>query len=73
MASDRREHGGAGVLSGSPVRSRHGWSWQQPARRAIERDDDAVELWKKGPGHGEKHRGGARCRGSCAPTRPGSR
>ncbi len=22
---------------------RHGWSWQQPARRAIERDDDAVE------------------------------
>ncbi|MEU8703175.1 winged helix-turn-helix domain-containing protein [Streptomyces sp. NPDC048680] len=27
---------------------RHGWSWQQPARRAIERDDGAVELWKKG-------------------------
>jgi transposase len=26
---------------------RHGWSWQQPARRAIERDEDAVELWKK--------------------------
>ncbi|MFD7446410.1 winged helix-turn-helix domain-containing protein [Streptomyces sp. NPDC059909] len=25
---------------------RHGWSWQQPTRRAIERDDDAVELWK---------------------------
>ena len=25
----------------------HGWSWQQPARRAIERDDDAVEVWKK--------------------------
>ncbi|MFJ2722812.1 winged helix-turn-helix domain-containing protein [Streptomyces sp. NPDC087437] len=23
---------------------RHGWSWQQPTRRAIERDDDAVEL-----------------------------
>ncbi len=23
---------------------RHGWSWQQPARRAIERDDAAVEL-----------------------------
>ncbi|WP_455568809.1 IS630 family transposase [Streptomyces exfoliatus] len=22
---------------------RHGWSWQQPARRAIERDDQAVE------------------------------
>ncbi|WP_434098217.1 IS630 family transposase [Streptomyces mirabilis] len=27
---------------------RHGWSWQQPTHRAIERDDDAVELWKKG-------------------------
>ncbi|MFF3608827.1 winged helix-turn-helix domain-containing protein [Streptomyces sp. NPDC002463] len=26
---------------------RHGWSWQQPARRAIERDDQAVEVWKK--------------------------
>jgi transposase len=26
---------------------RYGWSWQQPARRAIERDDDAVELWKR--------------------------
>ncbi|WP_371600878.1 winged helix-turn-helix domain-containing protein [Streptomyces sp. NBC_00564] len=26
---------------------RHSWSWQQPARRAIERDDAAVELWKK--------------------------
>ncbi|WP_405594756.1 winged helix-turn-helix domain-containing protein [Streptomyces sp. NBC_01092] len=25
---------------------RHGWSWQ-PARRAIERDDAAVDLWKK--------------------------
>ncbi|MFD8301330.1 IS630 family transposase [Streptomyces sp. NPDC059690] len=23
---------------------RHGWSWQQPARRSIERDDDAVEV-----------------------------
>ncbi|MFF9488125.1 winged helix-turn-helix domain-containing protein [Streptomyces sp. NPDC014676] len=26
---------------------RHRWSWQQPARRAIERDDDAIEVWKK--------------------------
>ncbi|MFG3137650.1 winged helix-turn-helix domain-containing protein [Streptomyces sp. NPDC048211] len=26
---------------------RHGWSWQQPARRAIERDDDAVEVWRE--------------------------
>ncbi|MEV7941905.1 winged helix-turn-helix domain-containing protein [Kitasatospora sp. NPDC088264] len=26
---------------------RHGWSWQAPARRALERDEDAVELWKQ--------------------------
>ncbi|WP_323138318.1 MULTISPECIES: winged helix-turn-helix domain-containing protein [unclassified Streptomyces] len=26
---------------------RHSWSWHQPARRAIERNDDAVELRKK--------------------------
>lgn len=26
---------------------RHGWSWQQPTRRAIERDDQAVELWRQ--------------------------
>ncbi|MEU0205881.1 winged helix-turn-helix domain-containing protein [Streptomyces canus] len=26
---------------------RHGWSWRQPARRAIERDDEAVEVWKR--------------------------
>ncbi|MFB7868141.1 winged helix-turn-helix domain-containing protein [Streptomyces sp. NPDC056069] len=26
---------------------RHGWSWQAPARRALARDEHAVELWKK--------------------------
>ncbi|WP_417851942.1 helix-turn-helix domain-containing protein [Streptomyces lutosisoli] len=26
---------------------RHGWSWQQPIRRAIERDDAVLELWKE--------------------------
>ncbi|MEU8495961.1 winged helix-turn-helix domain-containing protein [Streptomyces lavendulae] len=26
---------------------RHGWSWQAPAHRALERDEHAVELWKK--------------------------
>ncbi|MFB7867843.1 winged helix-turn-helix domain-containing protein [Streptomyces sp. NPDC056069] len=26
---------------------RHGWSWQVPSRRALERDEHAVELWKK--------------------------
>lgn len=26
---------------------RHGWSWQSPTRRAAERDEHAVQLWKK--------------------------
>ncbi|MGW7031473.1 helix-turn-helix domain-containing protein [Streptomyces xanthophaeus] len=26
---------------------RHGWSWQAPSRRALERDEHAAELWKK--------------------------
>jgi putative transposase len=26
---------------------RHGWSWQCPARRALERDEQAVGLWRK--------------------------
>ncbi|MFE9139576.1 winged helix-turn-helix domain-containing protein [Streptomyces sp. NPDC007355] len=26
---------------------RHGWPWQAPVRRALERDEQAVELWKK--------------------------
>ncbi|MFD8723515.1 winged helix-turn-helix domain-containing protein [Streptomyces sp. NPDC059629] len=25
---------------------RHGWSAQVPLRRAIERDDEAIEVWK---------------------------
>ncbi|WP_260693927.1 MULTISPECIES: hypothetical protein [unclassified Streptomyces] len=25
----------------------HGWSWKQPAWRAIEREDTAVQLWQK--------------------------
>ncbi|MFF6903751.1 winged helix-turn-helix domain-containing protein [Streptomyces hydrogenans] len=52
---------------------RQGWSWQQPARRAIERDDDAVEVWKKetwprvrGPRRSAKP-------GSSSRTRPDSR
>jgi len=26
---------------------RNGWSWQAPVRRAVERDEAAIELWKK--------------------------
>ncbi|MFB9582196.1 winged helix-turn-helix domain-containing protein [Streptomyces goshikiensis] len=38
----------------------HGWSWQAPARRALERDEHAVELWKKEVWPRVKPRGGVR-------------
>lgn len=52
---------------------RHGWSWQQPARRAMERDDSAIELWKKDtwPRVKAPRRPGAP--GSSSRTKPGSR
>ncbi|MET9788509.1 winged helix-turn-helix domain-containing protein [Streptomyces canus] len=37
----------AGRTSTWALLRRHGWSWQQPACRAIERDGAAVGLWKK--------------------------
>ncbi|MET7696002.1 winged helix-turn-helix domain-containing protein [Streptomyces sp. NPDC005483] len=52
---------------------RHGWSWQSPARRALERDDHAVELWKKDVWpqvEGPRRRSGP---GLSSRTRPGSR
>ncbi|WP_435843414.1 IS630 family transposase [Streptomyces hirsutus] len=39
---------------------RHGWSWQQPARRAIERDDEAVEPVEEGGLAGGKRAAAAR-------------
>ncbi|MFE7665320.1 winged helix-turn-helix domain-containing protein [Streptomyces celluloflavus] len=52
---------------------RHGWSWQQPARRATERDDEAVELWKKEVWPQVKARRRPAAPGSSARTRPASR
>ncbi|WUA38952.1 winged helix-turn-helix domain-containing protein (plasmid) [Streptomyces sp. NBC_01369] len=52
---------------------RHGWSWQQPARRAIERDDEAVELWKKEVWPQVKVRRRPAGPGSSVRTRPASR
>ncbi|MBT2509813.1 winged helix-turn-helix domain-containing protein [Streptomyces sp. ISL-98] len=52
---------------------RHGWSWQQPARRAIERDDEAVELWKKEVWPRVKAPRRSAGPGSSARTRPVSR
>ncbi|MFD8386087.1 winged helix-turn-helix domain-containing protein [Streptomyces sp. NPDC059679] len=52
---------------------RHGWSWQQPTGRAIERDADAVEVWKKEawPRVGAPRQSAAP--GSSSRTKPGSR
>jgi transposase len=52
---------------------RRGWSWQQPARRAIERDEDAVELWTKEVWPRVRAPRRRRVPGSSSPTRPGSR
>ncbi|MEW2426204.1 winged helix-turn-helix domain-containing protein [Streptomyces nigra] len=52
---------------------RHGWSWQQPARRAIERDGDAVEVWKKETWPRVRAPRRSAAPGSCSRTRPGSR
>ncbi|MFD9882622.1 winged helix-turn-helix domain-containing protein [Streptomyces alboflavus] len=52
---------------------RHGWSCQQPARRAIERDDDAVEVWRKETWPRVKGPRRSVVPGSSSKTRPGSR
>ncbi|MFD9824974.1 helix-turn-helix domain-containing protein [Streptomyces violascens] len=31
---------------------RHGWSCQVPVRRAMERDEEAIEVWKARRGRG---------------------
>ncbi|MEU9397999.1 winged helix-turn-helix domain-containing protein [Streptomyces sp. NPDC048324] len=43
----RRFHVSYTVEGTRQLLKRHGWPRQQPARRAIERDDEAVEPWKK--------------------------
>ncbi|MEW2051754.1 winged helix-turn-helix domain-containing protein [Streptomyces sp. NPDC005476] len=50
---------------------RHGWSWQSAARRALERDEDAVELWKKDVW--PQVEGPRRRSGPGSSSRPGSR
>ncbi|MEV7082782.1 winged helix-turn-helix domain-containing protein [Streptomyces sp. NPDC093516] len=52
---------------------RHGWSWQQPALRAIERDDDAVEVRKKETWPRVRASRRSAARGSSSRTRPDSR
>jgi putative transposase len=52
---------------------RHGWSWQSPARRALERDEHAVELWKKDVWPQVEAPRRRSMPGSSSKTRPGSR
>jgi transposase len=52
---------------------RHGWSWQQPTRRAIERDDSAIEVWREVTWPQVKASRRSRTPGSSSRTRPGSR
>ncbi|MEU0040626.1 winged helix-turn-helix domain-containing protein [Streptomyces sp. NPDC006333] len=52
---------------------RHGWSRQQPTRRAIERDDDAVEVWKKETWPRVRASRRSAAPGPSSRTRPGSR
>ncbi|MEE1939979.1 winged helix-turn-helix domain-containing protein [Streptomyces sp. TRM 70361] len=52
---------------------RHGWSWQQPARRATERNEGAVEVWKKETWPEVKGWRRPPAPGSSSRTSPGSR
>lgn len=51
---------------------RHGWSHQVPARRALERDDDAVAVWIKETWPAAEEPGRRTAPGSSSRTRPGS-
>jgi transposase len=52
---------------------RQGWSCQMGARRAIERDDGAIEVWKKETWPQVKRRRRPSAAGSSSRTRPASR
>lgn len=52
---------------------RNGWSCQRPARRAIERDDAAIEVWKKQVWPAVERARRPVTAGSSLKTRPGSR
>ncbi|KZM69405.1 winged helix-turn-helix domain-containing protein [Nocardia terpenica] len=69
----RRFHKHLSPASISEMLRRHGWSHQIPARRAVERDPDAVTGWVKTTWpqvNPPRRRSGP---GSCSRTRPGSR
>jgi transposase len=55
------------------LRQRLGWSRQRPARRAVERDDEAIATWVKEDWPRIKKARGAAAPGSSSRTRAGSR
>ncbi|TVS74470.1 winged helix-turn-helix domain-containing protein [Mycobacterium helveticum] len=55
------------------LRERLGWSRQRPARRAVERDDEAIATWVKQDWPRIKKARGAAAPGSSSKTRAGSR
>jgi transposase len=54
------------------LRDRLGWSRQRPARRAVERDDEAIATWVKEDWPRIKKAPGGAARGSSSKTRAGS-
>nr|WP_078662806.1 winged helix-turn-helix domain-containing protein [Streptomyces bicolor] len=52
---------------------RNGWWWQQPTRRAIERDEEAVEIWQAETWPQVSASRLSAGPGSFSRTRPGSR
>jgi transposase len=54
------------------LRERLGWSRQRPARRAVERDDEAIATWVKQDWPRIKKAPGAAAPGSSSKTRAGS-
>ncbi|WP_327116901.1 winged helix-turn-helix domain-containing protein [Nocardia sp. NBC_01730] len=54
------------------LRERMGWSRQRPARRAVERNDEAIAVWRKTEWPRIKKALGAEVRGSASKTRADS-
>ena len=69
----RRFHKGYTPQGVAALLHRHGWSHQVPARRALERDDDAVAAWVKETWPAAEEQRRRTAPGSSSRTRPGSR
>jgi transposase len=68
----RRFHKSYTIRSVWGLMRRNGWSWQTPAPRAVERDEAAIELWKKEVWPVVERRPRLQGRGSSSRTSPGA-